>query len=138
MNASLYTRLLRGWRRILFRFRRDRMSQDLAEELEFHLEQKRAENRALGLAPQPALELARRQMGNVAIAQEDCRDTWSFLRWERLWQDLRHATRMYGRTPVFTAVCVLSMALGIGGNAAMFSLVNSLLLRPLPYFEPSR
>lgn len=138
MNAPPYTRLLRGWRRILFRFRRDRMSQELAEELEFHLEQKRADNRALGLAPQPALELARRQMGNLAIAQEDCRDMWSFLRWERLGQDLRHALRMYGRTPIFTAVCVLSMALGIGGNAAMFSLINSLLLRPLPYFEPSR
>ena len=60
------------------------------------------------------------------------------MRLERFIQDLRYAFRMYGRTPVFTAISVLSLALGIGGNAAMFSLVNTLLVRPLPYSQPER
>src|SRR5260370_5322420 len=63
---------------------------------------------------------------------------WSFMKWERLVQDLRHALRAYGRTPVFTGLCIFSIALGIGGNAAMFSLVNALLVRPLPYAQPER
>ncbi len=63
---------------------------------------------------------------------------WRFVKWERISHDLRYAVRMYGRTPVFTAVCVLSIALGIGGNAAMFSLVSALLVRPLPYLQPER
>ncbi len=63
---------------------------------------------------------------------------WSFMTLERLLQDLRYAARMFGRTPVFTSVAVLSLAFGIGGNAAMFSLVNTLLVRPLPYSEPDR
>ncbi|MDQ2774369.1 MAG: hypothetical protein M3Y57_05495, partial [Acidobacteriota bacterium] len=57
---------------------------------------------------------------------------------ERLLQDLRYTGRMFGRTPVFTGVAALSLALGIGGNAAMFSIVNTLLVRPLPYSEPDR
>jgi putative ABC transport system permease protein len=63
---------------------------------------------------------------------------WTFRKLERLRQDVRHAVRMYGRTPVFTGICILSIALGIGGNAAMFSLVNALLVRPLPYAQPER
>src|SRR5580692_4796313 len=60
------------------------------------------------------------------------------MRLERFIQDLRYAFRMYTRTPVFTGISVLSLALGIGGNAAMFSLVNTLLVRPLPYSQPDR
>ncbi|WP_321472570.1 ABC transporter permease [uncultured Paludibaculum sp.] len=135
---DLPTRLVRAWNRLKFRWRRERFEAELTEELAFHLEQKQAENLRAGAGPEQALVLTRRQIGNVTRAREDCRDMWSFLSLEQLAQDLRHAVRMYGRTPVFTAISVLSLALGIGGNAAMFSLVNTLLVRPLPYAQPER
>ena len=105
------------------------MDRELAEELEFHLALKR----------QAAGErLSRMQMGNMTMAAEDCRDMWSFLRLERLLRVLRYAARMFRRTPGFTAIAIFSLAVGIGGNAAMFTLVNTLLVRPLPYRQPDR
>ncbi len=77
-------------------------------------------------------------MGNLTLAKEESRDMWSFLALERLCQDLRYAVRMLGKNPGFTAVAAVSLALGIGGNAAVFSLVNTLLIKPLPYFEPNQ
>lgn len=138
MSLPAQTWFGRLWRRVLFRWRRDQLGRELAEELEFHFEQKRAENLRAGLGPLSAAELTRRQMGNITIAAEECHDMWSFMSWERLQQDLRHGLRMYGGTPVFTAICILSISLGIGGNAAIFSLVNALLMRPLPYAQPDR
>jgi predicted permease len=138
MIPTVQTRIVRGWNRLRFRWRREQLAVELEEELAFHREQKQAENESQGVAAQPAAELSRRQMGNMTLAREECSDMWSFMKWERIAQDLRHATRMYGRTPVFTAICILSIALGIGGNTAMFSLVNALLVRPLPYQEPER
>jgi len=78
------------------------------------------------------------RMGNVTMAKEDCHDMWSFVGLERLWQDLRFACRIFWRTPGFTAVALLSLAIGIGGNAAIFSLVDGLLVRPLPYRDSGR
>jgi predicted permease len=138
MSRIVLTLLTRSWHRILFRWRREQLDSELAEELEFHRQLKQAENHRAGLTLPAAAELSHRQMGNTTIVQEECRDMWSFLRLERLLQDLRHAVRMFGRTPGFTAIAVFSLAVGIGGNAAMFSLVDKLLVRPLPYLEPDR
>lgn len=111
MNPRLQTWLVRLWHRLVFRWRRDELAHELAEELEFHFEQKRAENLRAGISPLPFAELTRRLMGNITMATEECREMWSFMKWEHLLQDLRHALRAYARTPVFTGLCIFSIAL---------------------------
>lgn len=130
--------VIRIWHRLAFCWRRTQLYHDLDEELELHRSLKQHENERLGLPPEASAQMTAKQMGNVTLAKEESRDMWSFLSVERLIQDLRYAARMFRRTPAFASIAILSLALGIGGNAAMFSLVNTLLIRPLPYFEPDR
>jgi putative ABC transport system permease protein len=126
------------WGRGKALFRRRQLDRDLDEELRFHLAEREESYRREGLGADEARQAAARRFGNSVSLKEDCREVWTFAQLERLGHDLRHAGRMMRRNPGFTAVAVLSLAVGIGGNGAMFSLVSAILLRPLPYPEPER
>ena len=119
-------------------FRRARVEQELDEELRYHLERQTEENIAKGMTPDEARYAALRAMGGVERRKEECRDKRRVRLIEDLIQDLRYGLRMLRKSPGFTAVAALSLALGIGANTAIFSVFDPLVIKSLPVEDPDQ
>jgi putative ABC transport system permease protein len=126
------------WHRLVALVRRRRLDRDLEDEVAFHLAMREADLRAGGVPDPAAGEMARRRFGNVTYLKEQTRDMWLFPSLESISQDVRFALRTLRKSPGFTIVAVLALAIGIGGNTAIFSLVDAVRARALPYQEPER
>lgn len=119
-------------------FSRRRLYSDLSAEIREHLEEKIEELVASGMPRQEAVTAARRAFGNITLIEDDSRQVWPWLSVENLLLDVRFAFRMLRKSPAFTTVIILTLALGIGANTAMFSVVRGVVLAPLHYSDPDR
>ncbi len=124
------------FRRLLYLLRRSHNDADLREEIETHRAHRQDALERDGLAPEDAAPASRRALGNVVLAVEDARDVWAVRTIDSVWQDLRAAFRGLRKSPAFALVSIGTLALGIGANTALFSIFNSLMLRPLPVRDP--
>jgi predicted permease len=117
-------------------FSRRRIYGELSEEIREHLEEKIEELVADGMPRKEATAMARRAFGNVTLTEEDSRNAWRWPSVEDFLADVRYGLRALRRNPAFTAISLLTIAIGMGANAAVFSVVNSVLLKPLDYPRP--
>src|SRR5215475_15648570 len=119
-------------------FRRRRLDAELDTELRYHLESLAIEHRARGLSEEEARRAARRDFGSLVQTQEMYRDQRGIPMLETWWRDVRFSLRSMRRTPAVTLAVIATLAIGIGANTAIFSVVNAVLLKPLPYPDAGR
>ena len=119
-------------------FRRGSASMHLDDELQYHLERQIDENISAGMSAEHARQAALRQFGNPALLRDEALSTWTGVWLDSLFRDIRHVTRALVHAPGFTSIAVFIIALGIGANVALFTLVHRVLLNPLPYPEPDK
>ena len=125
------------FRKFIWWLRRRNKQDELREELDFHLAEEAADRQGEGLSREQARWAARRDLGNVTLLQEDTRPLWSWILVEQLAQDVRYGLRTMTKNRTFTALAALSLALGIGANTAIYSFMDSILLRALPVSDPA-
>jgi putative ABC transport system permease protein len=129
------------FRKLKWLWGRRAKEEELHAEIQFHLEEEADERQAEGLTADEAKWAARRELGNVLLIEESTRETWSILgdgEMRDIWVDIKHAIRMFRRSPGFTVTAVAALALGIAATTAIFSVVNAAILRPLPVRDPDR
>ncbi len=125
-----------GWFRQLLS--RRRVYHELSAEIREHLKERIEELVAGGMSRKDASVAARREFGNLTLIEEDSRAVWGWTAIESFFADIRYGLRTMRRNPGFTALAILSLALGIGANTAIFSLINTLMLRTLPVRDPGQ
>ncbi|HEX3968170.1 MAG TPA: ABC transporter permease [Edaphobacter sp.] len=123
---------------VLMLFRRRNETARLNDELQFHLEQQIAENTAKGMSPEEARSAALRRFGNPTLVRDQARSMWSWNWLEVGLRDLRYGARTLSRSPGFAIIAILVMALGIGATTSLFTIVRSVLLKPLPFRDPGK
>ncbi len=126
------------WRKLRTLFSRNRLEQEMTAEMQAHFDELAERHRAEGIAPEEARYAAMRDFGGVEQIKERCRDEWE-IRWlEGLWRDLRFSCRSLRRSPVFTATVVMTLALCLGANSAVFTVLYGMVLKPLPFHDPGQ
>ena len=124
--------------RFIQRFCRRRRYSELSQSIREHLDETIEELVDNGMTREDAARAARRQFGNVALLEERSREVWQWPTIESVWADVKFALRQLRRSPGFTIVSLLTLALGIGANTAVYSIIQAVLLHPLPYHDPNR
>jgi predicted permease len=126
------------FRKLRWLAQRSEKEAELREELQFHLEEEAEQAKEDGLAEDDARWAAHRELGNLALVEEDTRAAWGWTRLEQLTRDAGYGLRQVHRNPAFSAIAIATLALGIGGITAMFSAFDAILIRPLPYADADR